>query len=150
MTAPSLLHAMGATRSRKASKPRSDREFQEQSALIDWSRNPAVRRQYPELKLLSASLNGVKLSKAQAGKAKAAGMLKGESDLRLPVARGPYIGLIIEMKVKPNKPTEDQLQYGQDMQEECHRFEVCYDWIEAQRIIIDYLSRPRPDIVLCP
>lgn len=126
-----------------ARKPRIDRELQEQAALFSWARNPAVVRLYPELALMSCSLNGVKLSKAQAGKAKAAGMLKGEHDVRLPVARGGYIGLSIEMKAGKNKPTQEQLDYGHLMAAEGWCIRYCWSWTEAQAEILAYLAWPR-------
>jgi hypothetical protein len=76
-------------------------------------------------------LNGVKLTAAQAGKAKAAGMLKGEYDIKLPVSRGPYIGLIIELKAGRNKPTPEQEWYGKRMKEEGWCGSVCWDWEDA-------------------
>ncbi len=121
-------------------KPRRSPEHQEQAALIEWARNPAVVAKYPGIDLLSCSLNGVKLSKAQAGKAKAAGMLAGEHDLRLPVARGRYVGLSIEMKAGRNKPTEDQLWYGERLADEGWMVRYCWSWAEAQQIIEYYLT----------
>lgn len=147
MTAPSLLATLSPEKLARIPRRNNQPEFEHQCALIAWARNPATLRKYPALKLLSASLNGVKLTQGQAGKAKAAGMLKGESDLRLPVARGPYIGWICEMKVKPNKPTPEQLAYGADMEAEGHRFIVAYDWEEAKRDLEQYLSQPRPSII---
>lgn len=144
---PSLLATLPPEVRAKLPKRNSQPEFVQQSALITWARHPATLRKYPALKLLSASLNGVKLTTAQAGKAKAAGMLKGESDLRLPVARGPYIGWLCEMKVKPNKPTPEQLAYGAEMEAEGHRFIVAYDWEEACKDLEQYLSLPRPTII---
>lgn len=126
-----------------ARKPRIDREFQEQAALFSWARNPAVVRLYPELALMSCSLNGVKLSKAQAGKAKAAGMLKGEHDVRLPVSRGGFIGLSIEMKAGKNKPTQEQLDYGHLLAAEGWCIRYCWSWTEAQAEILAYLALPR-------
>ena len=123
-----------------ARKPRVDREFQEQSALFKWARLPAVQRLYPALRLLSCSLNGVKLSKAQAGKAKAAGMLKGEHDVRLPVARGGYIGLSIEMKAGNNKPTQEQLDYGDLLADEGWCVRYCWSWEDAKTEIVAYLA----------
>lgn len=131
-----------------AKKPKAQPEFHEQCALFEWSRNPAVRMQYPALRLLSASLNGVKLTKAQAGKAKAAGMLTGESDVRLPVARGGFAGLLVEMKHGRNTATEEQLAYGADMEAEGHKFHVCYSWEEARAVITDYLDMPRTTLSL--
>lgn len=67
--------------------------------------------------LLEGSMNGVQLSKAQAGKAKACGMLKGAPDVRLPVPSIRYYvgvvaiefhGLAIELKCGKNTPTQEQ------------------------------------------
>lgn len=128
-------------------KRKAQPEYEEQCALFEWARNPAVLNQLPALKLLSSSLNGVKLSKAQAGKAKAAGMLAGESDVKLPVSRGKWIGLIIEMKAGQNTATEEQLKYGSLMEAEGHSFHICYSWQEAKGIIENYLSLPRPTLI---
>ena len=119
---------------------RAEPEFQHQASLFAWARNPAVVRQYPGLDLLSCSLNGVKLTKAQAGKAKAAGMLKGEYDIKLPVARGGYHGLIIEMKAGKNKPTDEQRWYGERMAQEGWKTAVHWDWTAARDEIVSYLS----------
>lgn len=121
-------------------KPRAQPEFQHQSALFTWARNPAVLAAHPELALLSCSLNGVKLTAAQAGKAKAAGMLKGEWDVRLPVARGPYVGLLIEMKAGKNTLTPEQKDYGLAMAREGHALTVCYDWEAAKAAILTHLA----------
>lgn len=131
-----MIHSGLPTRARRASP-----EHDHQCALFEWSRHPTVRKSFPELDLLSCSLNGVKLTKAQAGKAKAAGMLKGEWDIRLPVARGPYIGIVIEMKAGRNKPTPEQEWYGKRMEQEGHMTAVCWSWEEAKGFIIGYLSQ---------
>lgn len=122
--------------------PRNNFEHQHQCALFSWARLPATLKRYPALALMSCSLNGVKLSRAQAGKAKAAGMLKGEHDVRLPVARGQYIGLTIELKYGDNKPTEEQLWYGQEMAKEGHCIRYCWDWEAAKEEIEVYLALP--------
>jgi hypothetical protein len=116
-------------------------EHAHQSALFAWGRLPSVIAAYPGIDLLEGTMNGVKLTKAQAGKAKAAGMLKGSHDVRLPVARGPYRGLSIEMKFGRNKQTDEQIWYGERMRQEWWRVEVCYDWIAARDIIIEYLTQ---------
>lgn len=123
-------------------KRRADPEFQHQCSLFKWARLPAVVRQYPALRLLEASMNGVRLTPAQAGKAKAAGMLKGQHDIRLPVARGPYIGLSIELKVGKNTPTDDQLQVGQWLEEEGWCVRYAWGWLAAKEEILAYLALP--------
>lgn len=109
-----------------------------QQALFTWARLAA--NLYPGLDLLSCSLNGVKLSKAQAGKAKAAGMLPGEHDVKLPVARGGFNGLSIELKAGRNKPTEDQLWYGSRLVSEGWCVEYLWSWEEAMDLIVAYLA----------
>lgn len=126
---------------------RKSEEFDHQCALFEWARNPAVLASYPELHLLSSSLNGVALTKAQAGKAYAAGMLKGEHDIRLPIARGPYIGLTIEMKAGKGKPTSKQLEYGERMHAAGHKVYYFWDWIDARAAILLYLQmKKRPPL----
>ena len=115
-------------------------EQQNQEALFSWARNPATLAKYPALDLLSSSLNGVKLTMMQAVFAKRGGMLKGEWDIRLPVARGQYIGLVIEMKAGKNKLTAEQKTYEMRMKEEGHYTAVCYDWVSAKAIIEGYLE----------
>lgn len=116
----------------------SERDYQE--ALFAWARNPANLKKYPCLDLLSCSLNGVKLSIQQAIKAKAGGMLRGEWDVKLPIARGSYIGLVIEMKFGKNKLSESQIWYGERMKQEGHYVAVCYDWLSAKSIIENYIE----------
>ncbi len=119
-------------------KTRQAPEFQQQCALFNWS--ALFSRTYPELKLLRGSMNGVKLTAAQAGKAKAAGMLKGEHDVTLPVRRGRYIGLSIELKHGDNRPTKEQLDYGAALEEEGWFVTYCWSWTEAADVIQKYLK----------
>lgn len=121
-------------------------EFVHQCALFAWARLPGQSQRFPGIELLEGSMNGVKLTKGQAGKAKAAGMLRGAHDVRLPVARGSFIGLSIEMKYGKNKPTPEQIEYGNRLAVEGWRVEYCWDWTKAKEIIVEYLSMPRPAI----
>lgn len=122
---------------------RQNHEAEHQAALFEWARIPAVVVSNPELRLLEGSMNGVALSAAQAGKAWAAGMLKGSHDVRLPVARGGYIGLSVELKYGKNKPTQEQLDIGALLEAEGWKVLYLWDWIEARDAILDYLAAPR-------
>ena len=115
-------------------------EQQNQEALFAWAKNPATLAKYPALDLLSSSLNGVRLTIMQAVFAKRGGMRKGEWDVRFPVARGGYIGLIIEMKAGKNTLTKEQKYYEMRMKEEGHCTCVCYDWLSAKSVIESYLE----------
>ncbi|ULR75087.1 hypothetical protein JC1_15 [Burkholderia phage JC1] len=148
MTAPSLAAALAGAQRRRAKKPRAQPEFEMQANLFKWARMPAVVRSLPGVDLLEGSMNGVKLTKAQAGKAKAAGMLTVSHDVRLPVARGRWIGLSIELKAGSNQPTDEQLAIGARLEEEGWRVAYCWDWLDAVKIITEYLSLPRPAISL--
>lgn len=123
---------------------RAEPEFAMQAAVFAWARLPSVQAQLPGLDLLEGSMNGVKLTAAQAGKAKAAGMLKGSHDITLPVARGGYLGLSIELKAGKNKPTTEQLAYGLRLESE--GWLVLYlwdDWQTVKHWICHYLSGPQ-------
>ena len=124
-------------------KPRIEYEFLMQSAVFTWARMPSNIMKYPGLELLEGTLNGVRLTQSQAGKAKAAGMLKGVHDVRVPVARGGFIGLSIELKCGKNNPTDEQLDYGEALERE--GWKVMYvwdDWITVKNEIVSYLSKP--------
>ena len=69
-------------------------EDQEQAALIRW-----FQAQYPRIKnRLFAIPNGAHKSRYAASRFTAAGLRAGVPDLFLPVARGGYHGLFVEMK----------------------------------------------------
>jgi hypothetical protein len=67
-------------------------------------------------------------------------MLKGEHDITLPVARGEYHGLSIELKAGKNKPTPEQLEYGERLKAEGWYVAYSWDWQEAADIIKKYLE----------
>lgn len=120
-------------------KKRNDEEFQMQAALLNWC--ALMSNVYPPLKLIKGSMNGVKLTQAQASKAKAAGMLKGEHDVTLPVARCGYNGLSIELKIGKNKPTPEQIDYGARLKAEGWKVEYVWDdWTRAANLIRLYLE----------
>ena len=121
-------------------KPRTKRNAQpeaaEQAKVIAWARDN--EKTYPFLWMLHSSLNGVKLSKIQAGKAKASGMLSGVPDLFLPVPRGSFFGLYIEMKSAKGRVSVEQSRYLKCAAENGYAVSVCYSANEAIKRIEDY------------
>lgn len=115
-------------------------EYLEQVKLFAWARAHRTLEVYPDLCLLEGSMNGVPLSKLLAAKAKAAGMLKGAHDIRLPVRRGSFVGLSIELKVGNNKPTPEQLWYGEQLEKQGWRVCYCWGFEQTQKQLIDYLE----------
>lgn len=113
-------------------------EFQHQVSLFNWSE--LHEKRYPALSLLRGSMNGVHLTKAQAAKAKAAGMKKGEHDVTLPAPRCGYTGLSIELKIGKNKPTKEQIAYGHHLEAEGWLVAYFWEWTEAVDLIKRYLE----------
>lgn len=122
---------------RQRAKP-NDKEHREQVALFRMAEQGKVK--YPELDLLNGSLNGVWLTKAQAGKAKGAGMRAGYPDIFLPVCRRGYAGLFIEMKVKGGRVRPEQKAWLRRLKGEGYYCTVCYSALEAWDEIVAYLE----------
>ena len=116
------------------------KEENEQAALFRWA--SYAQTQYEELKLMYHVPNEGKRSAVTGARMKQSGLKPGVPDVCLPTAHGGYIGLYIEMKVKPNKPTENQKQWLRALREAGHFTAVCYTWEEAKNLIEEYLGLP--------
>lgn len=117
-------------------------ESEQQKYVIQWARAEAQYRplKYPFLWMLHCSLNGVLLSETQARCAKAQGLLRGVYDLFLPVPRGGFYGLYIEMKHGTNKLTPEQKEYGIAVQTLGYKAVVCYSANDAIKEIEAYYA----------
>lgn len=114
-------------------------ESLEQQFLFRWC--AFSEGKYPELKLLYHIPNEGKRSKSTGGRMKAEGLRAGVPDLCLPVARGKYHGLYIEMKrEKGSKHTDIQKQWQADLCEQGYCAVVCYGWEDAKNMIEEYLN----------
>ncbi len=113
-------------------------ESEIQKALLEWT--TWMSRQYPELSLLYHIPNEGKRSYFTGAKMKAEGLKSGVPDLCLPVARGIYHGLYIEMKRPGNKPTDNQRWWLEALTHQGYRADVAYSTDEAINIIIGYLN----------
>lgn len=116
---------------------RGTEEF-EQASVITWAR--FWERDYPELQYLFHVPNGGSRHAKEAANLKAAGVVAGIPDLILPVKRGEYGGLYIEMKVEPNKPTKSQINALEALEGFGNKVAVCYGQEEAKREIAAYLG----------
>ena len=85
--------------------------------------------------------NEGKRSAAYGANLKRMGMRKGFPDLFVPMARGKYHGLFIEMKYDKNKPTGDQKKWLELLASEGYACVVCYNADDAIRIIKKYTGR---------
>jgi len=97
-----------------------------------------LRLQYPKV-LFTHIANERQTSPQRGAKLKRMGVKAGMPDLLI-FERGTYSGLAIELKIKPNRPTENQercLDFLAMCGWQCH---VCYDFDEAKKIIDNYLT----------
>ncbi|MBK8987407.1 MAG: VRR-NUC domain-containing protein [Chloroflexi bacterium] len=112
-------------------------EHDEQAALFGWVELQA--NLYPPLRLLHAIPNGGHRHPVVAAKMKAEGVKRGVPDLCLPVARGGFHGLYIEMKFGRNRPSDEQLWWLEALAGQGYKTAVCWSFEAAQRIILEYL-----------
>lgn len=114
-------------------------EDSEQIGVIDWANWNTGR--FPELKLLFHIPNGGKRSKTEAIRFKAMGVKAGVPDLCLPVPKGGYAGLYIEMKFDKNKTTRNQDEWINNLRQQGYKVEVCWGGISATKILEEYLQQ---------
>lgn len=113
-------------------------ESDHQKALITWARLSVGK--YPELRFLYAIPNGGVRTLRTAARLKAEGVLAGVSDLHLPVARGKFHGLWIEMKSESGRLSDAQKSWLNAMTTLGHAVAVCRGWDSARSMIIGYLT----------
>lgn len=112
-------------------------EEEEQCFVISWAEVNEYR--YPELKLLYHVPNEGKRSGREGAKMKRMGLRKGVSDLCLPVARGIYHGLYIELKALDGRITKEQNEFLAAVREQGYCSYACYGGESAVKAIEQYL-----------
>jgi len=125
-------------------------EADDQAALFRWADMKVEIGEHPELALLKGSLNGVRLTIGQGVKAKKQGMKKGFPDLFLPVPRGGYHGLFIELKIKPYRNHKNKMVYPtisdeqkwwiEQLARQGYKALICKGFDSAQDFILNYLK----------
>jgi hypothetical protein len=119
------------------------REHEAQAAVIRWA--DSMRVVEPSLRLLFAIPNAAKRSPGLAASMKAEGLKSGVPDLFLPIptvdGAGNWMhGLFIEMKIRPNKVTENQAGWIMNLRNQGYRVEICWSAVEAIEVIKGYLG----------
>lgn len=103
-------------------------------------------KQYPELRLMFAVPNGGFRDKITGARLKAEGVKSGVPDIFLPVARGQWHGLFVELKrgAEKGKPkgraSDDQKEFIAALQVQGYGAVVCVGWQEAWNVIEQYLN----------
>lgn len=115
------------------------KEGEEQAALMSWAQMQSWR--WPELSLLFHIPNGGARSKSEAARFKAEGVKAGVPDLFLPVPRGEWHGLFIELKRQAGgRLSDEQKEWIPALQAQGYRVEVCKGWEAAAELLKNYLG----------
>lgn len=112
-------------------------EHIEQVKLFDWLRYQSNIN--PELVFAFAIPNGGQRNIRTAMNLKAEGVKRGVPDICLPVPKGKYHGLFIELKAGKNKPTPEQIHYIDFLSAGGYKAVVCYGFDEAREVILNYI-----------
>ena len=113
-------------------------EDEEQIWLFSWAKLNSGK--WPELELMHHIPNGGKRSKTEAARFKAMGVKRGVSDIFLPVARGGFHGLYIELKAKDGKVESAQKDWIESVRKQGYCGAVCFGGGLAADLIQKYLK----------
>ena len=117
-------------------------ENQEQAALMEWAKLSEWKR--PELRLLHAIPNGGLRDARTAAILARTGVKSGVPDLCLPVARGGFHGLYIELKrLKGGVLSINQKTWLGLLSKEGYKAVMCRGWLEARDTILNYLEEKK-------
>lgn len=116
-------------------------EAQEQATVIEWALYNQHR--YPELRLLYHIPNGGRRDARTGAMMKRQGVKPGVPDLHLPVPRGKYHSLFIEMKTEKGKASENQKEWIKALSDEGNMAVVCHSAEEAIAVLKVYLETKR-------
>lgn len=115
------------------------KESQEQMWLFRWAE--LQKGKYPELEMLYHIPNGGSRNKLEAAHLQAEGVKPGVPDLCLPVSRGGYHGLYIELKrLRGGKVSDAQTVWLARLRDQNFKAVVCKGWEEAAECLKDYLD----------
>lgn len=118
-------------------------EAQHQANVIKWSQQPSIREKWPELALLHHIPNGGTRDAVEGRHLKQQGQKQGVPDLHLPVARGQYHSLYIELKAETGRLSPEQKWWIEKLNEQGQFAEICHGWESAVRVLEWYLSLGR-------
>lgn len=118
-------------------------EDTEQITVISWAKYQT--NVYHCLNLLHHCPNGGSRNKAEAVKLKQMGVVAGIPDLCLPVPKGIYSGLYIEMKYNTGRLEESQKKMLKELAAAGHYCVVCYGAEEAISILKEYCELKQID-----
>lgn len=121
----------------KKEYPTTNSEAKEQESLFHWATLQSSKK--PELQLLYHIPNGGSRNILESANLKRQGVKAGVPDICLPVARGKYHGLYIELKANKNKPSKKQEYWLGQLTEQGYCAITCWGFLQAMEAIVQYL-----------
>ena len=109
-----------------------------QKSIIRWSKYSGGA--HSELKLLYAIPNGANVSGPNRIRLVAEGLKKGMPDLCLPVPRGNYGSLFLEVKTKTGTVKKEQKEIHKMLKDNRNCVRIVRDLFEAIDVIENYLA----------
>lgn len=110
----------------------------EQAALFRWA--AYMSGKWPELERMFHVPNGGSRNKIEAARLKMQGVKAGVPDICLPVARGCYHGLFIELKKeKGGRTSKEQQKWIEYLESAGYCAQVCHGWDAARELIERYM-----------
>jgi len=114
-------------------------EAEEQTMLFQWAEYQRLK--YPQLALMFHVPNGGSRNLIEAKKFKQMGVKPGVPDIFLPVARGGFHGLFIEMKRSDGgRLSDSQANYIQKLRMQGYQAVICKGFEPAVSVIKAYLE----------
>ena len=120
---------------------KNQHEAADQEAIFRWAE--LNKNKYPELALLYHIPNGGSRNKIEAANLKRQGVKAGVPDICLPVPRGEYHGLYIELKHGKNKLSNLQREWLGWLNQQGHLALCAYGWEDTIKVIQKYLNLER-------
>jgi hypothetical protein len=121
----------------KASPQNPEEQYQ---ALL-FARRNALQGQYPPLGWLFSTLNGVNLPPHVRARVNATGRTKGVLDVWLPVQRGEWAGVAIDLKRhRGGAPSKEQLDWARHLVANGWRVYFCKGALDAWRCLACFLQ----------
>lgn len=109
-----------------------------QRQIVFW-----MRMQFPDVcQWLHHSPNGGWRAPATGARLKAAGTRKGFPDLILPMGRGGFVGLALELKAKDGRATQEQIEWLEMLSGEGWHASVAIGFDAAKDTIQGYMRLP--------
>jgi hypothetical protein len=138
---PLRAHRSGPKKDYTSRRPAAH-EHEIQVALFAWVDSEDTMRAHPELGLFHAIPNGGHRAPAVAAKLKAEGVRSGPLDTHLPIARGGYHSLWIELKKPGGSLSPSQRDWLAGLTRHGNKVEIHTTWEGARDELLAYLALP--------